>query len=1032
MTRVITSLFAVITLGAGMAMAGPAMAAPSGADRSKDRLEVFSGQITSDQLKTLRELGLDHEDIALGKAVNGKAGVEVVMSRMQGDALRAKGFPLQVKKVNGQSATERSKTLAAQGTVFRPYSGPGNIREEIVNAAKAHPAIAQAVDIGKSLKGQPITAVRVTKGARTLAMSGKRPAVVYQATQHAREWITPETVRRELHYFLDGYGKNPEITKIVDSTDLWFIPVVNVDGYDLTFNPDFRMWRKNAHDNNGDGQITTGDGVDPNRNFGYKWGYDNEGSSALPEGETYRGTGPGSEPETKAQDAFMKRVRPKYMINYHSAAELLLYGVGWQTQTPSPDDHIFEALLGDDEHSAVPGYDPDIGAELYTTNGETDGHMTKRYGTLTITPEMSTCQTASATDPGDQWDPGACASVFHFPDDETLIQKEFEKNIPLAIATAKSAHTPDQPVSVLGRTAPDLEIDSFPVSYGRTQPVAVEARRSLEDLTMRYKINGGRAQGSDTREWRGGERYGNENDLYYGEFRGTVRETKPKDKVEVWFDAEKKGKRISSRHFTYTVADDIGGKVLVLAAEDVTGASPVQGVTQAKYADAYTKALTAAGQSSDVYDVDAHGRTAPHHLGVLSHYKAVVWETGDDIITRAVGQPGGTAAKLAVDIELNVRDYLNEGGKLLHTGKNAGLAQGADGAYFYEPDVPAQPECAVRSDPPCLPILNDFLQYYLGAYSYVDGGGTTADGKPYPVKGISGAFTGFQSPLNGGDSANNQNHTASFLTTSSFLSKDQFPQFSGSAPIAWDRPGGAPFAPRTGDWYSYSGRADQSYKRLSRTVDLTGKSGGELTFGTSYDTEADWDYVFVEAHTVGADDWTTLPDANGHTSQATGESCTSSWRSIHPFTTHYQGADCSPTGTTGVWNAASGKSNGWQDWKIYLSAYAGKRVELSITYVSDWSTQGIGVFVDDTKVTADGATVSETSFETDLGGWTVAGPPPGSTTPANDWIRSQRAFEEGAGVATQDTVYVGFGGEGLSTQAARNDLVKRAMQHLLG
>ena len=48
-------------------------------------------------------------------------------------------------------------------------------------------------------------------------------------------------------------------------------------------------------------------------------------------------------------------------------------------------------------------------------------------------------------------------------------------------------------------------------------------------------------------------------------------------------------------------------------------------------------ALTAAGHTSDVYDFDTQGRKAPHHLGVLSHYKAVLWETGDDVILRAPG-----------------------------------------------------------------------------------------------------------------------------------------------------------------------------------------------------------------------------------------------------------------------------------------------------------------------------------------------------------------------------------------------------------
>ena len=74
----------------------------------------------------------------------------------------------------------------------------------------------------------------------------------------------------------------------------------------------------------------------------------------------------------------MNRIGFEFMVNYHSAAELLLYGVGWQVATPSPDDLIYEALAGDDANPAIPGYDPDISAELYTTNGETTEHADNR------------------------------------------------------------------------------------------------------------------------------------------------------------------------------------------------------------------------------------------------------------------------------------------------------------------------------------------------------------------------------------------------------------------------------------------------------------------------------------------------------------------------------------------------------------------------------------------------------------------------------------------------------------------------------
>ena len=114
--------------------------------------------------------------------------------------------------------------------------------------------------------------------------------------------------------------------------------------------------------------------------------------------------------------------------------------------------------------------------------------------------------------------------------------------------------------------------------------------------------------------------------------------------------------------------------------------------------------------------------------------------------------------------------------------------------------------------------------------------------------------------------------------------------------------------------------------------------GGSLSFWVTRHTEPNWDFVFVEAHTVGQDDWTTLPDENGHTSQDTGFSCPF-WHGLHPFLAHYQtdngDGTCSPEGSTGDWWAASGLSDGYEQWQVDLAAYAGKSVEVSITYASD-------------------------------------------------------------------------------------------------
>lgn len=1022
----------VFTLVCAMALTAPASARPPSDPGSRDSLEVYVGTVNPKQLEELRAAGVDLGHDHLDSDRSGNTTIEAVLSRRQAERLAGKGVKLSVKKVNGKDASQVLREQAAAGwSSFRSYSEPGGIRDEITATAARFPNLAKLETIGRSVQGQPILAVKVTKNARTIP-DGGRPAVLYASTQHAREWITPEMTRRLLHHVLDSYGTNAEITKLVDSTELWFLPVANPDGYDHTFTPGNRLWRKNLRDNDGNGQITTADGVDLNRNFGYKWGYDNEGSSPEPNSDTYRGPEPNSEPETKALDELFRRVGFEFFVNYHSAAQLLLYGVGWQVSTPTPDDVIYEAMVGDDAHPAVPGYDPDISAELYTTNGDTDTHATVRYGTLGFTPEMSTCRSAAASDPDDEWLPEDCVSGFTFPDDEDLIAAEVAKNLPFALSVAKSAAEPDDPVSVVGRSTPDFVVDIFDTSYGRTQQVASVTRRALANVRMHYAINGGGPHSVKVSEWHGGERYGDTHDDYYAELRGNVTGAKPGDRVEVWFTGNKPNEGgVSSEHFTYRVHSDIDGDVLVLAMEDVTGLSPAQGATAAKYADEMGTSLAAAGRSSDVYDFDTMGRKAPHPLGVLSHYDAVVWETGDDVILRSPGQFVGTTAKAALDTELAVRDYLNEGGKLLVSGKYALFAQAANGSYAYHPDAP--PECTDAGDDTCLPLVNDFQQYYLGAYNYVSDGGTAPDGTPYPVSGSDGAFAGFSGSLNAAGSAGNQNHTASFLTTSSFLPPDEFPQFASSAPVDWVRPGGAPFDPRSGDWYLYSGRSDESYKRLSRTIDLTSAGSGQLRFFTSYDIEQNWDFLIVEAHEVGSDDWTTLPDANGRTGTVTGDSCDSGWvEQLHPFLAHYQGADCSPTGSTGSWNAATGASGGWQEFSVDLSAYAGTQVEVAISYVSDWGAQGLGVFLDDARVIVDGATVSETSFESgDLGGWTVAGPPAGSAPNGNDWARSQQAFEEGAAVVTADTVYFGFGLEGLAP-AARDDLVARSLAHLAG
>lgn len=1011
----------------------PAGAAATQSD-STDSLEAYTATVSLEQLADLREG--DYEIAAVHRVDGETATVELILAGFQAAKLEEQGVTLS-RNAGGQDGAVGPQAFdAASDGVYRSYSEAGGLADEVRQTHADHPNITKLVSIGTSVQGQDILALKVTKNANRIP-DGTKKAVLYVSAQHAREWITPEVNRRLLHHITDSYGSDRQLTTLVNSTELWFVLVANPDGYDHTFEPGGRLWRKNLRDNNGDGAITTIDGVDLNRNFSTNWGLDNEGSSPDFFSQTYRGPAPGSEPETTALDALMDRIGFEFIVNWHSAAELLLYGVGWQVDTPTPDDLVYQALVGTDEEPAVPGFDPDLSAELYITNGDTTDHAHTVHESLAMTPELSTCQTVSAEDPDDEWEPGDCQSVFNFPDDEELIQAEFDKNLAYALDVAKSARDADDPVSHLGNVAPDFEIDAFSTSYGSPQTVQAFAKRSVGDVALQYRINGGTTQSVAATEWDGGERYGEHNDVHYRYVRGVVPDGQPGDTVEVWFEAT--GSDAASEAFTYTVAEDSGADVLILADTDY-GSVLSGGVAELRYVQYYEDALAANGYSSTLYDVEGHDE-APHALGVLSHFDAVVWYTGDNLVTDYQG--GLNTVKLAHDMNMVLRDYMNEGGKLLATGKNLGFQEFFP-LYYGTNGAPEEP---CHSDDPnndCLVMTDDVFQYWLGGFARNRRGGLDSDGNALPVEGISNPFAGLSWGLDGGDSAMNQGAaggandtgtgTASWIPTSNILPADDFPQFASERSARFETLGAAPYEPRTGSFQVASQQADVSYKRLTRTIDLTGATSAELTFWSSYDVEPDWDQFFVEAHTVGQDDWTTLPDQNGHTAQDPGASCEAGWNSLHPHLEHYQTINpdgtCSSTGTTGEWHSANGTS-GWDQWSIDLSAYAGEQVEVSIAYASDWAVQGLGVYIDDVAITVDGSEVTATSFETDLGGWTVAGSPPGSAPNPNDWIRTGVLFDVSAAVTAEDSILFGFGLEGVSTPEERNAVMGAALGELL-
>ncbi|MBN1339656.1 MAG: immune inhibitor A [Bacteroidales bacterium] len=229
--------------------------------------------------------------------------------------------------------------------------------------------------IGQSIEGREMWMVKISDNP---GMNETEPEVLYTALHHAREPAGVMTLLFYMYYLLENYD-DPYIKTLVDNTQMYFIPVVNPDGYvyNQTTNPNGGgMWRKNRK-NNGNGCW----GVDLNRNYGYKWGNDNNGSSPDPCDETYRGTAAFSEPEIDAVRNFCENHEFRFAINYHTYSNLLLYPWGY-TSTPCADDATFDAfseiMTMDSHYTFGPG-----STTIYPTNGGSDDWM---YGEQTTKP----------------------------------------------------------------------------------------------------------------------------------------------------------------------------------------------------------------------------------------------------------------------------------------------------------------------------------------------------------------------------------------------------------------------------------------------------------------------------------------------------------------------------------------------------------------------------------------------------------------------------------------------------------------------
>jgi len=259
--------------------------------------------------------------------------------------------------------------LPTAPSTFHTYA---SLLAELQNLSRSYSSLLTVSSIGTSWETAQGLANRSLFAAE-VSTGGSKRDILFMGLHHADEWISLEVVVYLLRYVLLNAGNDSRVDAILARANLWFVPLVNPDGFEYARLND-SLWRKNRRDN-GDGTF----GVDLNRNYGYMWGSGGFGTST--NDSEYRGTGPFSEPESRAIRDLALAHPPVLSISYHSAGQWVLYPWSYTRLPTADDDRLSNFAI---EMAVANGYQVlQEGRATHVNPGNSDDWL---YGTLGTAP----------------------------------------------------------------------------------------------------------------------------------------------------------------------------------------------------------------------------------------------------------------------------------------------------------------------------------------------------------------------------------------------------------------------------------------------------------------------------------------------------------------------------------------------------------------------------------------------------------------------------------------------------------------------
>ena len=345
------------------------------------QLEV---QIKQSNLNAITKMGIPHDVLIADLQAHTDEQWSMLVAQERIDIQR-RALEAQQQQHNNQRG---GPVTVHDESWFENYKQLADINDYFTNIADTRPDLASLQVVGQSLFNNDIHAITITGPDQAGNLGDDRPVILWHGATHAREWVSPMTVTYLASSFTDAYDTDPRVKDLLDRSRIVIVPVTNPDGYLHTWS-DARFWRKNRRSNGG-GTV----GVDINRNWGFEWG--GQGASRSSRDETYRGTGPFSEPETRVIRDLALCFGDDLLahIDYHTYSQLILWPFGYADDviTPEPDRTFFDNLAKDlsNEILDISGerYAPKQSVRLYPAAGTSSDWFYGEHGVTSLTFEL--------------------------------------------------------------------------------------------------------------------------------------------------------------------------------------------------------------------------------------------------------------------------------------------------------------------------------------------------------------------------------------------------------------------------------------------------------------------------------------------------------------------------------------------------------------------------------------------------------------------------------------------------------------------